>query len=61
MTMVQRASQTQPCVVEPNPRPSFTGFPETTILESGKVPIAETAERWDCAAGVWSLGERRIS
>jgi len=44
MTLVQRASQTQPRVVEPNPRPSFTGFPETTLLESGKIPITEIAE-----------------
>ena len=44
MTLVQRASQTQPRVVKPNPRPSFTGFPETTLLESGKIPITEIAE-----------------
>jgi len=44
MTLVQRASETQPRVVEPNPRLSFTGFPETTLLESGKIPIAEIAE-----------------
>lgn len=44
MTLVKRASQTQPRVVEPNPCPSFTGFPETTLLESGKIPITEIAE-----------------
>lgn len=43
MTLAQRASQTQTRVVETNPRPSFTGFPESTLLESSKVPITEIA------------------
>lgn len=44
MTVVQRASQAKPHSVDPGQQPAFTAFPECTLLESGKVPIAEIAE-----------------
>ena len=44
MTMVQRASKANPHSVEPEQQPAFTAFPKGTLLEAGKVPIAEIAE-----------------
>jgi adenine-specific DNA methylase len=44
MTTVQRAFQAKPISVEPGQQPTFTAFPKGTLLESGKVPIAEIAE-----------------
>lgn len=44
MTLAQRVSQTNPLSGEPGQQTTFIAFPEGTLLESGKVPIAEIAE-----------------
>ena len=44
MTPAQRASQVKPLSAEPEQQTTFTAFPKGTLLESGKVPIAEIAE-----------------
>ena len=44
MTRAQRASQANPLSGEPGQQTTFTAFPEGTLLEAGKVPIAEIAE-----------------
>ena len=44
MTLAQRVSQTNPLSGEPGQQTTFTAFPEGTLLEAGKVPIAEIAE-----------------
>ena len=44
MTVVQRASQATLPSVESERQPTFTAFPEFTLLEAGKVPITEIAE-----------------
>jgi len=44
MTPAQRASQAKTITVEPEQQTTFTAFPKSTLLESGKVPIAEIAE-----------------
>ena len=44
MTRAQRASQANPLFGEPGQQTTFTAFPEGTLLEAGKVPIAEIAE-----------------
>ncbi len=44
MTPAQPASQVKPLSAEPNQQTTFTAFPKGTLLEAGKVPIAEIAE-----------------
>ena len=44
MTVFQRASQATHSLEGLKRPESFTAFPEHTLLESGKVPIAEIAE-----------------
>jgi hypothetical protein len=40
MTPAQRASQAKTITVEPEQQTTFTAFPKSTLLESGKAPIA---------------------
>ena len=50
MTVVQYASKAKPHSVEPGQQTAFTAFPECTLLELGKVPIAEIYDgtiKWD--------------
>lgn len=44
MTPAQRAAQVKPLSAELEQQTTFTAFPKVTLLESGKVPIAEIAE-----------------
>jgi hypothetical protein len=45
MTRAQRASQANSLSGEPGQQTTFTAFPEGTLLETGKGPIAEIAKR----------------
>jgi len=44
MTLVQSASQKRRVVQEDVTHSHFHGFPDTTLLESGALPIADIAE-----------------
>jgi len=41
LTSARHASQINTVTVEPEQQPTFTSFPKNTLLESGKIPIAE--------------------
>jgi hypothetical protein len=43
MTLVQKIPQSRIRQVGSDLRPVFAGFPKTTLLESGQIPIAEIA------------------
>ena len=44
MTLAQRASQANTLSGEPGQQTTFTAFPEGTLLEAWKAPIAEISE-----------------